>query len=301
MRWNRRPPPLPRRVSIDSLVMPGEAWSSREAFLEVRDGRGHQRLKAQWQIGVHLPAALGEDGHSGLCPLCGVRSLFGVPGDAADFDLREGLACRRCGINARMRHALALLLDGLEVASARVYLTEQASPGFVWLQERLPHAEGSEFGLDAARRRRLQQWFEALGGRGALVDADVTALARADASLDAIGSYDVLEHVPDYRAALREFARVLVPGGRLVLTAPFLETEQATRVRARIGADGRVEHLAPAEIHGDPVSGGVLCYYHFGWDLLDAVREAGFSRAEWVRSFVPEYAVYGLWALRAHR
>ena len=301
LRWFRRSAATPGTASAAPLAVPAEAWSGREAFLALRDGPGHERLKAQWQMGSALPAALGDEGASGFCPLCGIRSRFGNPGDPGSLDLREGLACRRCGIAARVRHALALLVEGLDLAKARVYLTEQASPGFVWLQSRAPRAEGSEFGLDDARRRRLQRWLAALGGSGELVEADVTRLDRPSASLDAIGCFDVLEHVPDYRAALREFARVLVPGGRLVVTAPFLETEQATRVRARQHPDGRIEHIDPPEIHGDPVAGGVLCYYHFGWDLLDAAREAGFSRAEWVRTFAPESALYGLWALRARR
>ncbi len=307
MRWSlpwarrARRTPVPRHVDASTLRVPGEAWSTRDAFLAVREGSGHERLKAQWQMRVQLPNALLDEGLSGLCPLCGVRTVFGTPGDAASFDVREGLACERCGVNARMRQALSLLLDGFDLPTARVYLTEQASPGFVWLQQQAPAARGSEYGLDASRRARLQRWFHDLGGRGGLNDADITALPDADASLDAIGCFDVLEHVPDYRAALREFARVLVPGGRLVVTVPFLETEQDTLVRARIGTDGAVEHLLPAEIHGDPVSGGVLCYYHFGWDLLDALRAAGFRHAEWIRSFAPEYGLYGPWALRAHR
>ena len=52
---------------------------------------------------------------------------------------------------------------------------------------------------------------------------DVTRLSFADASRDLVVSFDVLEHVPDYRQALREFARVLAPGGALVLTAPFVQ------------------------------------------------------------------------------
>lgn len=301
--WSRRVlrPTLPRRVDAATLRVPGEAWASRAAFLSVRDGSGHERLKAQWQMGLQLPKAVGEDGLSGLCPLCDQRVLFGRPGEAASFDVREGLACSRCGTSARMRQALSLLLDGLSLDTARVYLTEQASPSFVWLQRQVPAARGSEYGLDGPRRTRLQRWFHDLGGDGALNEADITALADADASFDAIGCFDVLEHVPDYRAALREFARVLVPGGRLVLTAPFLETVQQTLVRARIQSDGRIEHLEPEEIHGDPVSGGVLCFYHFGWDLLEALREAGFRRAEWVRSFALEYGLFGVWALRAER
>ena len=281
--------------------VPAEAWDSHAAFMAVREGEGHERLKAQWRMAQQLPAAAGGQGLSGLCACCGILTRLGDPAVPSSFDVREGLACAGCRLNARMRQALGLLVEGFDPATARLYLTEQASPGFVWLQQRYALARGSEFGLDAGRRERLTGWFHALGGKGELVEADVTRLPDADGLLDAIGSFDVLEHVPDYRAALREFARVLVPGGRLVLTVPFLETEAETRVRARLRADGSVEHLLPPEIHGDPVSGGVLCYYHFGWDLLGALREAGFRRAEWVRSFAPELGFYGLWALRARR
>lgn len=290
----------PRRVAGVPAI-PIEAWQQREGFLTVLEGRGHERLKAQWQMAQALPQACVDTGFSGLCPLCGNAGGFGRVGEPGSFEVREGLACEHCGNNARMRLGLALLTEGLDPASARVYLTEQASPGFVWLQRHFAAATGSEFGLDGRHRRRLQRRFEQLGGQGGLCEADITALPNTAASLDAIGCFDVLEHVPDYRAALREFARVLVPGGRLLLTVPFLETVQETLVRATLHADGRIEHHWPAEIHGDPVAGGVLCYYHFGWDLLDALRAAGFRRAEWLRSFAPGYALFGVWVLRAER
>ena len=39
-------------------------------------------------------------------------------------------------------------------------------------------------------------------------------------SMDAVVSFEVLEHVPDEMAALNEIHRVLRPGGRLALTVP---------------------------------------------------------------------------------
>lgn len=50
---------------------------------------------------------------------------------------------------------------------------------------------------------------------------DVTAVPEGDGSFDAILCSEVLEHLPEPVAALEEFARLLRPGGRLILTAPF--------------------------------------------------------------------------------
>lgn len=50
---------------------------------------------------------------------------------------------------------------------------------------------------------------------------DITAIPAQDASFDAILCSEVLEHIPDPTKALDEFARLLRPGGRLLLTAPF--------------------------------------------------------------------------------
>ena len=51
-------------------------------------------------------------------------------------------------------------------------------------------------------------------------EASVTALPFPTASFDAVVSADVLYHVEDDEAALREFARVLRPGGRAVINVP---------------------------------------------------------------------------------
>ncbi len=51
--------------------------------------------------------------------------------------------------------------------------------------------------------------------------SDITSIPRPDASFDAIMCTEVLEHVPDAVAALKELNRLLRPGGYLLITAPF--------------------------------------------------------------------------------
>lgn len=237
------------------------------------------------------------------CSLCADQVVMPLPWavEKSEPNLRESLVCPQCHLSARARAALGLLHESQPSAQARVYVTEQASPAYVWLRRNYLAARGSEYAMSPERQSAVENWLGSHGAPGPIVFEDVTALSFSDASLDAVASFDVLEHVPDYPRALAEFARVLRPGGQLWLTVPFLDDCQDTLVRARIDARGDIEHLLPAEIHGDPVSDGVLCYYHFGWDLLDAVRAAGFSEAAWCRTWAPGEALFGLWTLRAVR
>ena len=71
--------------------------------------------------------------------------------------------------------------------------------------------------LDLARRSLLA--CRSAGAERA-VQADATRLPFADDSFGLVCALDVLEHIPDDRAALAEIRRVLRPDGHLLLSAP---------------------------------------------------------------------------------
>jgi SAM-dependent methyltransferase len=50
---------------------------------------------------------------------------------------------------------------------------------------------------------------------------DIAAIPESDTSFDVILCSEVFEHLPDPLKALDEFARLLKPGGKLIMTAPF--------------------------------------------------------------------------------
>ena len=237
------------------------------------------------------PVSMHCQAHSGLGQLI-------VPARQGDFyNWRESGACSVCGNISRVRLAAEWIGRAAHnYLEARIYITEQLTPLYKTLRKSFPFLIGSEYVPDTLARIKSSATL-------AMYTADVTARIRhedvcqltfADASLDLIGSFDVLEHVPNYVQAIAEFFRVLSVGGQLLLTAPFLAASATTLVRARI-VDGALEHLEPPEYHGNPTNPGegVLCYYHFGWDLLEALRVVGFRSVALLDAWGLETAVFG--------
>lgn len=186
--------------------------------------------------------------------------------------------CTECGLNSRMRALLAFLKTrgSLDVVN-KAYIAEQVTPFFQYLKNLVPKLVGSEYlGPDHKRGEVITNW----RNRSRIRHEDLTALSFADNGFDLVITLDVFEHIPNYRKAFAEMCRVLTPGGLLVFTIPFFFDLGTTRIRATVGDAGIVHHFPP-EIHGNPVSeGGSLCYQNFGWDILQDLREAGFSESK---------------------
>ena len=200
---------------------------------------------------------------------------------------RETLLCPRCRLNNRMR-ATIHIFDTLcqPRSNASIYITEQMTPLYEVLAKRHPHLVGSEF-LGAAIPHGQRD-------RNGIRNEDLTRLSFGDGTFDFILSFDVLEHIPDYRKALSECCRSLKPGGAFLFSVPFITPYQHNTVRASLLENGEVQHLLPPEYHGDPISaGGCLCFYHFGWDLLAELKTAGFADAQALLYWSKEFGYLG--------
>jgi SAM-dependent methyltransferase len=86
------------------------------------------------------------------------------------------------------------------------------------LQE--PEFDGRVVGLDASARMlyKARVKLAPFGNRAALVLQTAEALPFADTAFDAVACLEALEFIPDDALALREMARVLRPGGALLVT-----------------------------------------------------------------------------------
>ena len=200
---------------------------------------------------------------------------------------REHLQCPRCHLNNRMRASIHLFLETIApTPEFRIYATEQSSPLYLYLRKRFPFLQGSEFVQDTAlmsenSAKRLQH-------------EDLTRLSFSTESFDAILSFDVLEHIPDYRRAFAECARTLKSSGKMLFSVPFDANSARNQIRAKLRKDGTIEHLLPPEYHDDPRNPeGCLCFQHFGWEMLEEMKQAGFSAVSALSYYSREYGYLG--------
>lgn len=89
--------------------------------------------------------------------------------------------------------------------------------------------------ISRARRRLVER-----RDRVRLWVGDAEKIAAPDDVYDAVFDFGIIHHVPDWRAALREIARVLRPGGRFYaeeVLAPFIHHSVVRRVLEHPMAD----------------------------------------------------------------
>jgi SAM-dependent methyltransferase len=122
--------------------------------------------------------------------------------------------------------------------------------------------------------------FERRGVRGHFARGDVRALPLEDASFDCVYAGGVVEHFDELDTALAELARVLRPGGRLLITVPAL-----TLSYPYLFLRGNVPAL--------PVVGRVVKVLHFGL-LRGRFAPFGYERSFSRRRIARELQAAGL-------
>lgn len=119
------------------------------------------------------------------------------------------------------------------------------------------------FDLDPKMVELARQRLRRYGDRVRLTVGDVTAINAPEGAYDAVFDFGIVHHVPDWRAAMAEVARVLVPHGRFYFEEVTRHALERWSYRTflehprenRFSAD---ELVAELERHGLAVSGRVV-------------------------------------------
>ena len=267
----RQPPVGPRLVCVEV-----RGWSEYRRYRTAMRGEGRRREAVELSLIDSEAERFEVDGYCAVCRRprrFGVRFTYSYRTTTDGRPIpnwREHLVCA-CGFNNRTRAAIQILRQEISPdPEARIYVTERVTGLYHWLRARYPNLVGTECLGDLIPRGAEHEGIR---------NEDLTALTFADESFDLILSFDVLEHVADENAALRECLRCLRPGGILLFGVPFYLDRADNVERARLRSDGTIEHLMPPEYHWQPLSSenGALSFRDFGWRVLDQMREVGFA------------------------
>jgi SAM-dependent methyltransferase len=120
----------------------------------------------------------------------------------------------------------------------------------------------------------LELWFDGLrhaqmGSAGFLVQGDVRHCPFSE-QFDLVGMFDVLEHIQEERESLVSLRRLLVPGGRLLLTVPAHQSlwsyfDDAAHHCRRYTAEGICRKLTDAGFEVEFQSQFMACIFPIVW------------------------------------
>ena len=272
--------------------------------MNLRDG-ARRRFGRRTLISLH-PRRDRRLNEYGKCSVCGTQSTFVfnswvVPNDQlADFHdaaisgaylRRESLFCRSCGASLRSRRMadVVLSLYGRGLSSLSELVREERFRDLDVAEINEIGSLGSFHSVLRELPRLKYSQYQGSDRLGEVIDGkrneDVCQLTYRDATFDLVLSSDTLEHVRDYRAALRETRRVLRTGGRHVFTVPVVASREQSRARVIEDLNRDVVYLFPPLYHGRgrglyrfvPVGSDLLTFTDFGRDLTDDMRDAGFE------------------------
>lgn len=200
--------------------------------------------------------------HGGYCPICETEVEF----TARTKWYRESLVCSRCQSVPRER-ALALVLSQRFPKWRRLAIHE-SSPANRGISPKLKRE---------CRAYTATQFFPGEPA-GTIIrgfrNENLEAQSFPDSSFDLVVTLDVMEHVNHPDVVMREVARTLKSGGAYLFTVPTYKAALKSERQALYHADGRIEHFAKPEYHGNPISeAGSLVTFRYGYDLPELIAE----------------------------
>lgn len=241
------------------------------------------------EIEQSIAAKLGEDATYNAFSTAAAKTVDFIVHRSPDgtVNWRESLICPETQLSNRLRRSYDVFLqEACPYNDDDIYITEQVTSFYKFLATRYPNLQGSEYLADKC----------AFGDKiDGVRNETMSDLSFADNSFDHVLSFECLEHIPNFIEPLQETYRVLRKGGKFIFTVPFLNNVYPNLIRATINETGDIEHILPPEYHGDPLDDeGILCFTHFGWELLDILREdIGFSDAYAVLAWSSAFGYLG--------
>jgi hypothetical protein len=110
---------------------------------------------------------------------------------------RERLVCPKCQLNNRMRAIVHIFEQELQPnRNSKIYIAEQTTPLYKWFEKSFPYVHGSEYLGDSTA-------YGSCNNDG-IRNEDLTRLSFDNDEFDYILSFDVFEHIPNYKKALAE-------------------------------------------------------------------------------------------------
>jgi arsenite methyltransferase len=124
-------------------------------------------------------------------------------------------------LSRRLLSAWQLPIEWLNIPAGGVALDVGSGPGNVTASlARAGEPDGVALGVDISKPMLERAVRNEAGPQVGFLRADAQRLPLRDNTIDAVTSMAVFQLIPDPAAALAEIARVLRPGGRLVIMVP---------------------------------------------------------------------------------
>lgn len=222
---------------------------------------------------IQVEERLNTYSHNGFCPVCESYVAFSTQNPW----LRDYLNCPVCFSLPRHRALALSIREKIEKIDDIV------------IHESSPSVNGCCQMFKGCENYIPSHFFESTKEpfRGGFRNENLEKLTFKDESIDLHIHSDVLEHVNDPEAVIKEAYRTLRPGGLTIFSVPVYVNKPKTEPRATYLKDGSIKNLTqePLEYHGNPIGKNSLVTYHYGQDIHQLI-------GKWSSDFTVELRRY---------